>query len=210
MIKLLVVILNKDKNLKTILKKYKLSFNIITYARGTASKSILSYFGLDEVKKDIYFSLIPSSLEEKILTEIETKLKLKRRGEGIGFTIGLKSSNKFIKDILESSDLVMSGKNEYSLVVTIVKEGLSDHVMNAAKKVGATGGTVLYGRSLGSSRTIFASIQVEPEKDIVLNIVSNEIKDKVMESINKEAGIKTEARGVIMSFKIDNIIGLND
>ena len=77
MIKLLVVILNKDKNLKIILKKYKLSFNIITYARGTASKSILSYFGLDEVKKDIYFSLIPSSLEEKILTEIETKLKLK-------------------------------------------------------------------------------------------------------------------------------------
>ena len=54
MIKLLVVILNKDKNLKTILKKYKLSFNIITYARGTASKSILSYFGLDEVKKDNY------------------------------------------------------------------------------------------------------------------------------------------------------------
>ena len=77
MIKLLVMIYNNEKKLKNILKKYKLNFNVMTYGSGTASLSLLTYFGLDKVKKSLYFSLIPSSLEKKVLQELETKLKEK-------------------------------------------------------------------------------------------------------------------------------------
>lgn len=210
MIKLLVMIYNNEKKLKNILKKYKLNFNVMTYGSGTASLSLLTYFGLDKVKKSLYFSLIPSSLEKKVLQELETKLNLKQIGEGIGFTISLTSSNKFIKDILDKEGDMMENKDEYELIITIVKEGYSDLVMQAAKKEKATGGTVIYGRSLGSSRTILANLTIEPEKDIVLNIVPKEIKRQVMESINKETGVKTEARGLIMSIPIDNVIGLHE
>lgn len=210
MIKLLVMIYNNEKKLKNILKKYKLNFNVMTYGSGTASLSLLTYFGLDKVKKNLYFSLIPSSIEEKVLQELETKLNLKQIGEGIGFTISLTSSNKFIKDILDKEGDKMENKDEYELIITIVKEGYSDLVMQAAKKEKATGGTVIYGRSLGSSRTILANLTIEPEKDIVLNIVPKEIKKQVMESINKETGVKTEARGLIMSIPIDNVIGLHE
>ena len=210
MIKLLVMIYNNEKKLKNILKKYKLNFNVMTYGSGTASLSLLTYFGLDKVKKSLYFSLIPSSLEKKVLQELETKLNLKQIGEGIGFTISLTSSNKFIKDILDKEGDKMENKDEYELIITIVKEGYSDLVMQAAKKEKATGGTVIYGRSLGSSRTILANLTIEPEKDIVLNIVPKEIKRQVMESINKETGVKTEARGLIMSIPIDNVIGLHE
>lgn len=210
MIKLLVMIYNNEKKLKNILKKYKLNFNVMTYGSGTASLSLLTYFGLDKVKKSLYFSLIPSTIEEKVLQELETKLNLKQIGEGIGFTISLTSSNKFIKDILDKEGDMMENKDEYELIITIVKEGYSDLVMQAAKKEKATGGTVIYGRSLGSSRTILANLTIEPEKDIVLNIVPKEIKKQVMESINKETGVKTEARGLIMSIPIDNVIGLHE
>lgn len=209
MIKLLIVISN-DNKLNVVLKHHKLNFNIITYGSGTASKSLLTYFGLDEVRKNVYFSLIPSYLEEKILTELKNKLNLNKIGQGIGFTISLKSSNKFVKDILDKKEIVMENSNNYELIVTIVKEGYSEAVMNAAKRVGATGGTVIYGRNLGSSRTILANLQVEPEKDVVLNIVKKEIKNKVMESINKETGIKSDANGILFSLPIDNVIGLND
>ena len=138
------------------------------------------------------------------------ELNLKQIGEGIGFTISLTSSNKFIKDILDKEGDMMKNKDEYELIITIVKEGYSDLVMQAAKKEKATGGTVIYGRSLGSSRTILANLTIEPEKDIVLNIVPKEIKKQVMESINKETGVKTEARGLIMSIPIDNVIGLHE
>ena len=56
MIKLLVMIYNNEKKLKNILKKYKLNFNVMTYGSGTASLSLLTYFGLDKVKKSLYFS----------------------------------------------------------------------------------------------------------------------------------------------------------
>ena len=210
MIKLLVIIFNDEKKIKTLFKKYRLSYNAMTYGSGTAPSSILKYLGLNEIRKSIYFSLIPSNLEDTILKDLEIKLKLKEAGKGIAFTIALNSSSKFINDNLKGSEIKMEEKNEYELIVTIVKEGYSDQVMQAAKIAGATGGTVISGRSLGSSRSIFMDITIEPEKDLVLNIVSKEIVKKVMEQITKSAGIKTEARGLLISLPIDNVLGLQD
>ena len=211
MIKLLVIIFNDEKKLKTLFKKHRLTYNAMTYGKGTASLSLLRYLGLDEVRKSIYFSLIPSNLEEVIFKELNTKLKIKEIGKGIAFSISLNSSSKFINDNMKVSDEKMEdNKMNYELVVTIVKEGYSDQVMQAAKKAGATGGTLISGRSLGSSRSIFMDITIEPEKDIVLNIVSSDIAKEVMQTITKEAGIKTDARGLLISLPIDNVLGLQD
>lgn len=211
MIKLLVIIFNDEKKLKHLFKKYKLSYNAMTYAKGTASISLLNYLGLDEVKKSIYFSLIPNLIEENILKDLKNKFKIKEIGKGIAFTISLTSSNKFIKDNLMRGETIMEKSNSsYELIITIVKEGYSDLVMQASKKVGCNGGTLIEGRSLGTSRTIFMDLIVEPEKDIVLNIVSSDIKRKVMESINEICGVKTEARGLIISLPIDNVVGLQE
>ena len=211
MIKLLIVIYNDEKKIKHLFKKYKLSYNVMTYAKGTASTSLLNYLGLDEVKKSIYFSLIPATLEKLILKELSNKLKLNEIGNGIAFTISLTSSNKFIKDNLVKGENIMEKSNSsYELIITIVKEGYSDLVMQASKKVGCNGVTLIEGRSLGTSRTIFMDLAIEPEKDIVLNIVSSDIKRKVMESINEMCGVKTEARGLIISLPIDNVVGLQE
>lgn len=210
MIKLLIIIYNDEKKIKLLFKKYKLSFNTMTYGSGTASDSLLSYFGLDSVKKSIYFSLIPNSIENNILTDLKNKLKLSEIGKGIAFTISLTSSYKYIKDSLKGDDIVEKNDSSYELVVTIVKEGYSDSVMQAAKKVGCNGGTLIEGRSLGTSRTIFMDMEIDSEKDIVLNIVSTDIKKSVMESINKSCGIKTEARGLIISLPIDSVVGLQE
>ncbi len=210
MIKLLIIIFNDEKKLKTLFRKYKLTYNAMTYGRGTAPSNILKYLGLDEVRKSIYFSLIPSNLENTIFKDLETKLKIKEAGKGIAFTINLTSSSKFINDNLKGEKIEMEDKNAYELIVTIVKEGYSDQVMQAAKKAGATGGTLISGRSLGSSRSLFMDITIEPEKDIVLNIVSKDITSKVMKEITKETGIKTDARGFLISLPIDNVLGLQN
>ena len=213
MIELLILICNQEKELKKVLKKYKLSYNAMTYGSGTASLSLLHYFGLDEVKKSIYFSLIPSSISFNLLDELENKLNLKEKGKGIGFTISLTSTNKFLKDNFDltyKGEAKMNNDSNYELIVTIVKAGYSDVVMQSAKKVGCNGGTVIEGRSLGTSRTIFMNLAIEPEKDIVINIVHKNIKKQVMENINKETGIKTEARGLLISLPINDVIGLDN
>ncbi len=212
MVNLLVIIFDDEKKLKMLFKKYKLTFNAMTYGTGTASKSLLMYFGLDEVKKSIYFSLIPSIIEKSLFNELETKLKIVEIGKGIAFTINLNSSNKFISDSLikGESENMEKLESDYELIVTIVKEGYSDAVMAAAKKEGCGGGTVINGRSLGSSRTIFMNLSIEPEKDIVLNIVKCDIAKNVMKTITKEVGIKTEARGLTISLPIAHVLGLQE
>ena len=40
---------------------------------------------------------------------------------------------------------------------------------------------------------------IETEKDIVLNLVKSEDKNKVMESITTEVGMKTKGNGVFFS-----------
>ena len=210
MIKLLVIIYNKEKRLKLVFQKYGLNYKVVSNATGTASIKLLEYLSLNSIKKNIYYALIDSAMEDYIFNDLKLWCNINKIGMGIGFTISLTSSSKFIKDSLESGEVKMKNKSDYELIITIVSSGFSDEVMQASLKEGCSGGTVIKGRSLGSHGTVFLDISLEPEKDIVLNIVPVSIKKKVMERITKECGIKTDARGVVISVPLDNVIGIQN
>ena len=76
MIELLCLISNEkeDKIIKPLYNKYDMPFNITTYGEGTASSSVLEYFGLEEVKKYVYFSLINRKHKKEVLEDIKTNL----------------------------------------------------------------------------------------------------------------------------------------
>ncbi len=220
MIELLCLISDEkeDKIIKPLYDKYNMPFNIASYGEGTASSSILEYFGLEEVKKYIYFSLINTQNRKEILEDIENNFELDKPGNGICFTIPLSSSTKYIKDkINNSKEIVMENKNntnnkekEYHLIVTIITEGLGETVMNAAKKAKAGGGTLIGGRSLyqKTAKKEFLGFSIEPEKDIVLIVAESKLKNDIMEEIVKETGLKTKGGGVVFSLPISEAIGL--
>ena len=97
---------------------------------------------------------------------------------------------------------------KYHLVITIVSEGYLEQVMTAAKRAGSSGGTALKGRGLSDSRPAkILGFNIEPEKDIVLNIVTDRDKKRVMEEITKEVGIKTRGKGVCISVPVEDAVG---
>ncbi len=223
MIELLCIITNAkyDKKIKAIYKKFNLPLNLATYGNGTASSSLLEYFGLEEVKKYIYFSLIKKDMSSKVLNKINNDIKLDTPGNGICFTIPLSSSTKYISDKLTSNvnkEVTMEKDNEekiinnknYELIVSIVSEGFAENVMATAKKAGANGGTLIRGRSLvkGDTKRQFLGFSIEPEKDIVINVIKKDIKNTVMEAIVKENGLKTKGSGIVFSLPISEAIGL--
>ncbi len=217
-LKLLFIILDEgyDKRIKYFLNSQGVKIKTVSNARGTASSSILNYFGLTETQKDIFLAIINGKLSQKILGKLEYYFNLNKKGRGLAFTIPISSSNKFLADSLKSekierSDFMQEKNNEkVHLIITIVKEGYLETVMNAAKKAGATGGTTIKGRGLNDiKRAKILGFDIEPEKDIVFNIVSEKDKNKVMESITKEAGIKTEGLGVCFSLPVEEIVGID-
>ena len=97
----------------------------------------------------------------------------------------------------------------YELIFCIVNAGFSGTVMDAARAAGATGGTLLRGRgSAGKEAEDFFHIQIEPEKEIVMILAPVEIKDAIMTSIYKEAGLASAGQGIIFSLPVTRTAGL--
>lgn len=212
-LKMLFIITNEEKKLNQFVNKFNLPFNTIFHGIGTASKSMLDFFGLVPCEKIILMSIIPDYLEDDIINNLHKKFKLQEIGNGIGFTIPLSSSSKYVKEAfdIEAKGEKMKDNKNYHLIVSIVQEGYADKVMSVAKKNGANGGTLIKGRGLGSKNSFkFFNMTIEPEKDIVLIVCDNDSKNKIMEAILEKTGIKTEGKGICLSLPIDNTIGIEE
>lgn len=98
---------------------------------------------------------------------------------------------------------------KYELVVCIVNTGFSDLVMDAAKKAGARGGTVIHAKGTASKDAESAfSIFIQPEKDLVLIIVPTDIKDAVLHNIYQDAGLSSPGQGIAFTMPVHKTAGL--
>ena len=100
---------------------------------------------------------------------------------------------------------------KHEAIFCIVNSGYSEMVMDAAKKLGARGGTVINARGTASKAAEnFFHITVTPEKEIVMILVPTKIKDAVMHALYKEVGLETAGQGIAFSVPVDNVVGLTE
>lgn len=98
----------------------------------------------------------------------------------------------------------------HEAIFCIVNSGYSEAVMDAAKKFGARGGTVINARGTASKEAeTFFHITIEPEKEIVMILVPANIKDDVMHALYKEVGLDTAGQGIAFSMPVDSVAGLS-
>ncbi|MBO5481193.1 MAG: P-II family nitrogen regulator [Clostridia bacterium] len=98
---------------------------------------------------------------------------------------------------------------EYEVIFCIVNSGYGEAVMDAAKTVGARGGTIINARGTASldAEKIFG-ITVQPEKEIVMIVVPAKIKDDVLHALYKDVGLQTAGQGIAFSMPVDGAVGL--
>lgn len=95
------------------------------------------------------------------------------------------------------------------LIVSIVRKGWGDTVLEATMKAGAHGGTVLFGRGIGRNeqQRVFG-IQIEPEKEIVLSVVPSEIKDAVLSEVVRAAELTLPGHGLAFVVPVEQVAGI--
>ncbi len=99
----------------------------------------------------------------------------------------------------------------HEAIFCIVNSGYSEAVMNAAKKLGAKGGTVINARGTASKEAeTFFHITITPEKEIVMILVPKKIKDDVLHALYKEVGLDTAGQGIAFSVPVDSVVGITD
>ena len=194
----------------------------VMHGQGTASSEILDMLGIGSTDKTITLGVMPRVLAEDILVKLHRELKMGTVNSGIAFTVPITAANNFVVKMLtsmsEESDIAQERKDEnsmadskYSMIIAFVNQGFSDTVMDAARSAGAGGGTIIHTRQAFNEDTVhFWGIEVHDEKEIVIILAANETKTAIMQAIGEKCGIKTEAKGVILSMPVDSVMGLGE
>ncbi len=103
---------------------------------------------------------------------------------------------------------MVDAPKEAELIIVIVNAGFADLVMEAAKRKGARGGTILHARGTGTKEMEkFFGVVISPEKEIVLVLVSKELRDDILKEVYKDAGLDTNGQGIAFSMPVSDVIG---
>lgn len=98
---------------------------------------------------------------------------------------------------------------KYDLIVTIINKGFAEEVVEASKKAGAQGGTIMRGRGTGIHETakIFG-IPIEPEKEIVLTLIDRTKTEQVMASITEALELEKPGKGIAFILDVGKTVGI--
>jgi len=191
--------------------------HLVSLGHGTARTEMLDLLGLGETQKDTVISFVPEYTVCPLLERLADGMKMRYPGKGISFAVPVSSvSAKMYRTLTEHTQpkeertgSVMACEGKYELVVALINRGYTDLVMEAARQVGAPGGTVLNTRGIGSQDVEqFLGISIQAEKEIVFLVTPTEKRQDVMLAISREAGLKTPAKGVVLSLPVSHAIGL--
>lgn len=187
---------------------------------GTVSSEMMDILGLADTAWSMVISAVPKAVADKALKKLRRSLMLGTVNSGIAFTIPMNgASGRLYQMICElEGDSAAKGKDdnmatEYtnSAIIAVVKQGYSDKVMDAARKAGARGGTVIHSRKVGELEHLNAwGLSLQEETDMVLIVADNKVKSDIMQAISRECGIATDAKGLVLSLPIDSVIGLSN
>ena len=93
---------------------------------------------------------------------------------------------------------------KFELVICIVNAGFSQNVVEAARRAGARGGTIIRGRgSANPEAEEFFGVAIQPDKELVLILVPAAIKDEVLTTVYKESGLSQEGQGIAFSLPVE-------
>ena len=209
---LFCIIVDFGKGSKVLQKAKELGATGGTFflGKGTVNNYLLNILGLDETRKEILIMVIEEELEGFLHDELTEIFCFNKPNHGIAFSMPLTNfiMNKESKYIANSKKGGVDNM-KYEAIFTIVDKGLSDEVINAAKSVGATGGTVIHGRGSGShEKAKLFNIVIEPEKDIVLILSTIDKTEKIVNSIRKNLNINDPGTGIIFVLDVNRTSGL--
>ena len=207
---------NMTKKFTNFYKELGLDISYITVGNGTAASEILDYFGLEGAEKSVLFHIVTDDKWKEVKRQLQTKIRIDVPGIGIAFTVPLSSigGKKALNYLTDGQNYVKGEEStlkdtKYELLVAIANQGYTELIMDAARKVHASGGTVIHAKGTGSQRAEqFLGVTLVPEKEIVFIVVRKDRKNDIMRAIMDEAGTGTKAGTIVFSLPVTDTAGM--
>ncbi len=216
-VKLLVTIVERSqgKPMRKLYTEHHVNWHYQSSGLGTASSELLDVLGFGTAERDILFSLAQEQRIRRLLYDLNNDLRGSVKAKGIAFSLSLTGINNLVAAVLlqetgieEGAEMVQEKSNN-SLILVVVNQGHTDKVMETAKKAGARGGTILRAHFSGPEESKqFYGITLQAEKEIIAILATNQTRNLIMETINKEHGVRSEAGAVICSMAVEQVVRL--
>ncbi len=202
--------------IQRLYRKRQVPIHLQCPGKGTATSEIMDILGLGSSEKDVVVSFAAASAAKKLLHDLDNELWGHTGGAGIVVAIPISGLNSLIANLaayhaesLKQKEGNEMERTENSLILVVCARGCTDDVMSTAKARGARGGTVIKGRLSGLEELEQAyEVELKPEREIVAIVVPTELRGPIMEAINAEHGLRSEAQAVLCSLPIEQIVRL--
>ena len=174
----------------------------VMMGRALAKSNFGAILGTGETTKDLIFMVVESTKKSAIMNAIYESTQNEKTNFGEIFTLNVDSLLKAGANS-EGEEKMSENENKETsrdMITVIVNKGYADDVMFAARKAGATGGTVINAR--GTAREDdekFFGVHIVPEKDMLVIVVEHDKKEAVLSAIKEVKCLKEPGMGIAFS-----------
>ena len=205
-----VVNVGEASKVRKISKKYGVKGATTSIGRGAVDNRLLNYFGITEKRKEIVSMIVENELAEGVILGISTEMRFDKPHHGFAFSYNVREFIGSLNEV-KSSKHKDGGKVMYNVIFVVVEKGRAEEVIEAANKVGSTGGIIINARGAGVHEVQkFFSLEIEPEKEEVFIITKNENKDKIVNSIRENMKIEEPGNGILYVLDVNEVHGLQE
>ena len=99
--------------------------------------------------------------------------------------------------------------NRWTLIGIVVERGKADGLVDAARKAGASGATILYGRGTATHELLsLFNIQVNALKEIILILADKEHRSDILKAVVDKGRLEDPGTGIAFTVPVDEVVGL--
>lgn len=99
----------------------------------------------------------------------------------------------------------------FKMIIVFVEDDKTDAIMDASRKAGATGATVIHnarGEGLKVSKTFFG-LSLETQRDVVLFLVEEHLSRQILEEINRAGELDAKpGTGIAFQLDVEDAVGI--
>jgi len=211
---LIYVIVNFGMGSKVLqtAKKHGMTGGTVFLGRGTVKSHVLELLGITDERKEIVVMAADRKTADEVAEFLNEHFHFEKPHHGIAFTMPV--CDIIGSTVYKHDEIHMEGSEDkvsYNQVVTIVDRGKGEEVVEASRKAGAKGATIVNARGAGIHETskVFA-MEIEPEKEMVLILVKSDIAEAVVSSIREHLEIDQPGKGIIFVQSVNKTYGLHE
>lgn len=185
----------------------------ITFARTEGDNPILQMLSLADVHQDIVFLLMNQEAPAVLDAIRNVARKNPKKLHGLAIIINVPAmlvrglptqQNQQSPDEGEGRNTMDSG---YEMITIITNSGYGDDVMAAARKAGATGGTILNARGTGTEEDVkFFGISLVPEKEMLLIVAAKDKVSSIVSAVTNVPKLNEPGGGIVFTTQVEEFM----